>query len=213
MSTFDDAIRPVAGAIGPASGAPDGAAAPGGPRRQWLVAATGVIGGVGLLATAWPLVDSMEPSARALAVGGPVVVDLTGLAPGELRTVSWRGKPVWLMRRTAAMVRALEEPNPVLADPGSQRSEQPDACANATRSLHPDLFVAVGICTHLGCSPVLRLDDPALNAELHAPGGFYCPCHGSRFDLAGRVVKNVPAPTNLEVPEYRFLSDTSLQIG
>jgi len=202
MSTFEDVVGPPP--------ADDG---PGSTRRQWLVAATGVIGGVGLLATAWPLVDSMEPSARALAVGGPVMVDVSDLVPGHLRTVSWRGKPVWLMRRTDAMVRALEQPNPVLADPGSKRSEQPASCANATRSLHPDLFVVVGICTHLGCSPVLRLDDAALNAELHAPGGFFCPCHGSRFDLAGRVVKNVPAPTNLEVPEYRFLSDTSLQIG
>lgn len=202
MSTFEGVVGPQAADGGPGS-----------TRRQWLVAATGIVGGVGLLATAWPLVDSMEPSARALAVGGPVTVDVSDLAPGHLRTVSWRGKPVWLMRRTDAMVRALEQPNPVLADPGSKRSEQPASCANATRSLHPDLFVVIGVCTHLGCSPVLRLDDAALNAELHAPGGFFCPCHGSRFDLAGRVVKNVPAPTNLEVPEYRFLSDTSLQIG
>ena len=202
MSTFEGVVGPQAADGGPGS-----------TRRQWLVAATGVVGGVGLLATAWPLVDSMEPSARALAVGGPVTVDVSDLAPGHLRTVSWRGKPVWLMRRTDAMVRALEQPNPALADPGSKRSGQPASCANATRSLHPDLFVVIGVCTHLGCSPVLRLDDAALNAELHAPGGFFCPCHGSRFDLAGRVVKNVPAPTNLEVPEYRFLSDTSLQIG
>ena len=202
MSTFEDVV-----------GAPPVDGGPGSTRRQWLVAATGMVGGVGLLATAWPLVDSMEPSARALAVGGPVTVDVSGLAPGHLRTVSWRGKPVWLMRRTDAMVRALEQPNPALADPGSKRSGQPASCANATRSLHPDLFVVIGVCTHLGCSPVLRLDDAALNAELHAPGGFFCPCHGSRFDLAGRVVKNVPAPTNLEVPEYRFVSDTSLQIG
>lgn len=201
MSTFADVAGPPADA------------GPGDARRQWLVAATGAVGGAGLLATAWPLLDSMEPSARALAVGGPVTVDVSGLSPGHLRTVSWRGKPVWLMRRTDAMVRALEQPNPVLVDPGSKRSEQPASCANPTRSVRPDLFVVIGICTHLGCSPVLRLDDAALNAELHAPGGFYCPCHGSRFDLAGRVVKNVPAPTNLEVPEYRFLSDTSLQIG
>lgn len=223
MSTFDVAIgvgpAGTAGQLRGPAGVPAhrsggaGEHGPAGARRQWLVAATGVIGGAGLLASAWPLLDSMEPSARALAVGGPVTVDVSDLAPGQLRTVLWRGKPVWLMRRTDAMVRALEQPNPVLADPASKRSEQPASCANATRSVRADLFVAVGVCTHLGCTPVLRLDDAALNAELHAPGGFDCPCHGSRFDLAGRVVQDVPAPTNLEVPEYRFLSDSSLQIG
>jgi ubiquinol-cytochrome c reductase iron-sulfur subunit len=214
MSAIDATLGPAGGPGGPAG--PDGGmqqAGPEGARRQWLIAATGAVGGVGLLATAWPFVDSMELSARALAVGGPVVVDVSDLAPGQLRTVPWRGKPVWVMRRTPEMVRALQQPNPGLADPLSKASEQPPACANATRSERPDLFVAVGVCTHLGCTPVLRLDDPAISAELHAPGGFLCPCHGSRFDLAGRVVKNVPAPTNLEIPEYRFQSDTSVQIG
>lgn len=211
MNAIDATLGPAGGPGGPDGGMQQ--AGPEGARRQWLIAATGAVGGVGLLATAWPFVDSMELSARALAVGGPVVVDVSDLAPGQLRTVAWRGKPVWVMRRTPEMVRALQQPNPGLADPLSKASEQPPACANATRSERPDLFVAVGVCTHLGCTPVLRLDDPAINAELHAPGGFLCPCHGSRFDLAGRVVKNVPAPANLEIPEYRFLSDTSLQIG
>jgi ubiquinol-cytochrome c reductase iron-sulfur subunit len=127
--------------------------------------------------------------------------------------VAWRGKPVWLMHRTAEMVQALQRSDPALVDPLSRRSMQPASCVNATRSERPEFFVAVGVCTRLGCSPVLRLDDPALNAELHAPGGFYCPCHGSRFDLAGRVVKNVPAPTNLEIPDYRFTGTSTVQIG
>ena len=182
-------------------------------RRDALLAATSIVGGVGLVITAYPFVASMEPSARARARGGPVVADVSDLAPGQLRTVAWRGKPVWLMRRTEDMVRALQQPNPDLADPLSRQSEQPPACVNATRSERPDLFVAVGICTHLGCTPLLHLHNAALNAELHAPGGFLCPCHGSRFDLAGRVVRNVPAPTNLEIPEYRFKSASTLQIG
>jgi ubiquinol-cytochrome c reductase iron-sulfur subunit len=182
-------------------------------RRELLRVATSVMGGAGLLAAAYPFVASFEPSERAKALGGPVVVDVATLAPGELRTVAWRGKPVWLMRRTDAMVRALRQPDPVLADPQSTRSEQPASCANPTRSERPELFVAVGVCTHLGCSPRLHLDDSALNAELHAPGGFICPCHGSVFDLAGRVVKNVPAPTNLEIPGYRFTGQSTLQIG
>ena len=182
-------------------------------RRELLRRATGVVGGAGLLAVAYPLVDSMAPSERAKALGEPVTVSVSTLAPGELRTVAWRGKPVWLMRRTEAMVRALRQANPQLADPLSRRSEQPASCVNATRSERPELFVAVGVCTHLGCSPVLRLDDQALSAELRAPGGFRCPCHGSVFDLAGRVVKDVPAPTNLEIPEYRFIGPSMLKIG
>lgn len=182
-------------------------------RRELLLAATGVMGAAGLIAAAVPFVASLEPSAATRAAGGPVDVDVGKLAPGQLRTVEWRGKPVWLMRRSDAMVRALQARDDNLADPLSTRSIQPASCLNATRSERPDLFVAVGICTHLGCIPRLTLDNPALNAELHAPGGFFCPCHGSRFDLAGRVVKNVPAPTNLDIPDYRFTSATALRIG
>lgn len=182
-------------------------------RRKLLVAATGLVGGAGLIATSVPFVESLEPSELVRAQGGPVDADVTTLAPSELRVVAWRGKPIWLMRRTDAMVRALEAPDDRLADPLSARSEQPASCRNATRSERPDLFVAIGICTHLGCSPTLRLSDAALNAELRSPGGFVCPCHGSRFDLAGRVVKNVPAPINLEIPDYRFTSPTTLTIG
>ncbi len=182
-------------------------------QRRALVVATGVVGGAGLVATAVPFVGSLAPSEAARAAGAPVEVNVTGVAPGTLQTVAWRGKPVWILRRTEAMVGALNRPDAALADPGSTRSEQPEGCRNPLRSLKPELFVAVGICTHLGCSPTLRLDDPALQGELHAPGGFICPCHGSRFDLAGRVVLNVPAPTNLDVPPHRYLADGHLLIG
>ncbi|MEO7952892.1 MAG: ubiquinol-cytochrome c reductase iron-sulfur subunit [Polaromonas sp.] len=182
-------------------------------RRKLLVIATSVVGGAGLLTAAYPFVASLEPSALARAQGGPVQADISTLAVGELRTVAWRGKPVWLMRRSEEMIHALQQPNSDLADPFSRRSEQPLSCVNATRSERPDILVAVGVCTHLGCTPILRLDDKALNAELHAPGGFYCPCHGSRFDLACRVVKNVPAPTNLVIPDYRFTGASTVEIG
>lgn len=182
-------------------------------RRGLLAAATGLVGGAGLLAAAVPFVESLEPSQAANARGAPVAVDVEALAPGELRAVEWRGRPVWLMRRSDAMVRALLADNAVLADAASRHSLQPPACANATRSLRPDLFVAVGLCTHLGCSPTLRLDDEALAGELRAPGGFVCPCHGSRFDLAGRVLKNMPAPTNLEIPQHRLTAGRVVTIG
>jgi ubiquinol-cytochrome c reductase iron-sulfur subunit len=182
-------------------------------RRLVALATTGVVAGAGLIALACPFIASMEPSAKARAEGEPIDVDVSTLAVGELRTVAWRGRPIWFLRRSEEMVRALERPNPALADPMSERSEQPHSCVNATRSVRPEIFVAVGICTHLGCIPLLHLDDPGLNAELNAPGGFRCPCHGSRFDLAGRVVRNVPAPLNLEVPEYRFVSASMLHVG
>lgn len=183
------------------------------PRRRLWLRATAVVGGAGLVAAAVPFVESLAPSAVARAAAAPVEVDVSELAPGSLQTVAWRGKPVWIMRRTDAMLSALQQPDAALADPQSLRSDQPAGCRNAARSLKPELFVALGICTHLGCSPTLRLDDPALQGELHAPGGFVCPCHGSRFDLAGRVVKNVPAPTNLEIPEHAYLADGRLRIG
>lgn len=191
----------------------DDGSTPDARRRELLRAATGVMGGAGLLAAAYPFVASLEPSARARALGGPVTVDVATLAQGQMHTVAWRGRPVWLLRRSEQMVRALQQPNPDLADPLSKRSEQPLSCTNATRSERPELFVALGVCTHLGCTPTLRFDDAALNAELHAPGGYLCPCHGSRFDLAGRVVKNVPAPTNLDIPDYRFTAASVVQIG
>jgi ubiquinol-cytochrome c reductase iron-sulfur subunit len=182
-------------------------------RRRLLVCAATAWGGIGLLAAAYPFVASMEPSARDRARGRPVEVDISGLAPAQLITVAWRGKPIWLMRRTDEMVRALQRPDPQLADPMSLRSEQPASCANPTRSERAQLFVAIGVCTHLGCTPILRLDDNAIDARLNAPGGFLCPCHGSVYDLAGRVVKNVPAPLNLEIPDYRFEGTSRVRIG
>ncbi|MDB5858057.1 MAG: ubiquinol-cytochrome reductase [Ramlibacter sp.] len=181
-------------------------------KRALLIAAA-VVGGAGIVTAAVPFVASLEPSAGVLAAAAPVEVDVSLLNPGEMRTVAWRGQPVWIMRRTPAEVAALLQTNPGLADPLSRRSQQPAGCANATRSVRPDLFVCIGICTHLGCSPTLRLGDAALDAQLRAPDGYVCPCHGSVFDLAGRVVRNVPAPVNLVIPDHRFTGPDSLVIG
>lgn len=183
------------------------------PQKRLWMRIFAAASGVGLAGTAVPFVESLTPSDAARAAGAPVELDVANLAPGDMKTVAWRGKPVWIMRRSPVMVQALRRPDPLLADPRSDRSVQPDDCRNPTRSLRPDLFVALAVCTHLGCSPTLRLDDPDLQAELHAPGGFICPCHGSRFDLAGRVLKNMPAPTNLTIPQYGFASDGRLRIG
>jgi ubiquinol-cytochrome c reductase iron-sulfur subunit len=181
-------------------------------RRQWLIATTGVGGALALTAVI-PFVASMMPSERARAAGAPVEVDIGKLQPGELMIVEWRGKPVWILNRTPDMLAALKKAEPMLADPTSEKPQQPAYARNATRSRRPELLVAVGICTHLGCSPASAFTpgDPTLGADW--PGGFLCPCHGSTFDFAGRVFKNKPAPTNLEVPPHRYLSDTRLIIG
>lgn len=181
-------------------------------RRIWLTA-TAVVGGTGLIATSVPFVRSLEPSERARALGAAVEVDVRGTGPGELLTVEWRGRPVWILRRTPAMLESLGRESGLLADPTSKRSEQPEAARNPWRSLRPELGVMVGICTHLGCVPTFRPTPgtPELGADW--PGGFFCPCHGSRFDLAGRVFRNVPAPTNLDVPPYRFKVDGILVLG
>jgi ubiquinol-cytochrome c reductase iron-sulfur subunit len=183
-----------------------------GERRLWL-AATTVTGGAGLIATAVPFVSSMAPSERARASGAPVEVDLAGIQPGELKTVEWRGKPVFVLRRSTDMLRSLTQHDDLLADPGSRRSEQPEYTVNVDRSVRPEIAVMVGICTHLGCIPTFRPTPGAPDIGASWPGGFYCPCHGSKFDLAGRVFKNVPAPTNLVVPPYHFASDGRLLIG
>ena len=182
-------------------------------RRTWLIA-TSVAGGVAATATAVPFVASFAPSERARAMGAAVEVDIGDLAPGEMKVVEWRGKPVWVVRRTPEMIAAVEHPSPDLADPASQRDQQPPYAQNATRSIKPDVFVVVGICTHLGCSPTAvpaGTNNPSLPSDW--PGGYFCPCHGSTFDGAGRVFKNKPAPTNLEVPPYQFLGDAKLLIG
>ena len=182
-------------------------------KRLWLIA-TGVAGGAAALATAVPFVSTFAPSERAKAAGGPVEVDLSDIPPGGSKTVEWRGKPVWIVRRTPEMLAALQGHDAQLVDPQSTKDQQPAYARNAARAVKPEVFVAVGICTHLGCSPS-NAPAGAANPSLPAdwPGGFFCPCHGSTFDGAGRVFKNKPAPTNLEVPPYRYASDSRILIG
>jgi ubiquinol-cytochrome c reductase iron-sulfur subunit len=182
-------------------------------KRKFLIAATSAVGGVAVAGVAVPLVMSMMPSARAKAAGAPVEVDISKIEPGMLLTVEWRGKPVWIVYRTKEMLEQLPKNDPMLADPNSDMPQQPPYCKNGTRSIKPEYLVAVGICTHLGCSPTFRKDVGAADLGAGWPGGFFCPCHGSKFDLAARVFKGVPAPTNLVVPPYQFLSDAKLLIG
>jgi ubiquinol-cytochrome c reductase iron-sulfur subunit len=181
-------------------------------RRRFLLRVTAGAGGIATLASAYPFLASLAPSARARAEGAPVDADLADIAPGEMKTVAWRGKPVWILRRTPEMLAGLARHDDLLADPQSKEtSQQPDDCRNAGRSLQPEWFVCIGICTHLGCSPTLREHAGELDPQW--PGGFFCPCHGSKFDLSGRVFRNVPAPTNLVIPTYRYLTPTRLRIG
>ncbi len=184
-----------------------------GERRAALVTACAV-GGAGAAAIAVPFVSSFTPSERAKAAGAPVQVDLSGIAPGEMKTVEWRGKPVWILRRTPEMIESVKKADGAVADPKSQRTAfpTPEYARNELRSIKPEYFIAVGICTHLGCSPVGPLAAGS-NIALGADPGFLCPCHGSTFDLAGRVYKAKPAPDNLEVPPHKYLSDTSVVIG
>ena len=190
---------------------PDSAGDP--ERRTWLIA-TGAAGGVAAVGTAVPFVSTFAPSERAKAAGAPVEVDLGDIAPGATKVVEWRGKPVWVVRRTAAMLAALQGHDAELVDPESKRDQQPPYARNPQRSIKPEVFVAVGICTHLGCSPTAvpqGSNNPSLPADW--PGGYFCPCHGSTFDGAGRVYRNKPAPTNLEVPPHRYLSDARILVG
>ena len=185
-------------------------------KRTWLIAST-CAGVGGTVATAWPFLSSLQPSERAKAAGAPVEVDISALKPGEKMTVEWRGKPVWIVRRTPEEVAALPKHDGELADPQSKRKPDeltPAYARNEGRSIKPDYLVVVGICTHLGCSPSDRFQ-PGAQASLPDdwPGGFLCPCHGSTFDMAGRVFKNKPAPDNLEVPPHQYLTDTRLVIG
>jgi ubiquinol-cytochrome c reductase iron-sulfur subunit len=182
--------------------------------RRRLIIATAAVGGVGAVTAMIPFLSSMLPSERAKAAGAPVEVDVSNLAPGQLITVEWRGKPVWILNRTADMLDSLAKLADAVADPKSEQKQQPDYCSNATRSIKPNFLVAVGICTHLGCSPSSKFKkgiEDGMPAEWL--GGFLCPCHGSTFDFAGRVFKNKPAPTNLEVPPHTYLSETRILIG
>jgi ubiquinol-cytochrome c reductase iron-sulfur subunit len=184
-------------------------------RRHFLLVATTVTGIAGAALTAVPFVASWKPSARAQALGAPVEQDISKIEPGAMIKVNWRGQAIFIMRRTPQMNGHLEDPGLVqqLRDPKSDESEQPEYAKNPARSLKPEYLILVGVCTHLGCAPLGRFqpNDPELGADW--PGGFYCPCHGSKFDLAGRVFKDVPAPLNLKVPPYRFINDGLVQIG
>jgi ubiquinol-cytochrome c reductase iron-sulfur subunit len=182
-------------------------------KRRFLTAAATVVGGVGVAFLAVPFIKSWLPSERAQAAGAPVEVDISKLEPGARLTVEWRGKPVWLVRRTAQMMDDLPTLDDQLRDPKSEDSEQPAYTKNEHRSIKPDLLILVGICTHLGCSPTFRPDRAPADLGSDWKGGFFCPCHGSRFDLAGRVYKGVPAPTNMTVPPYKFLSDSRVLVG
>ena len=181
-------------------------------RRKLLARATGAAGGLALAGAAYPFLASLAPSERARALGSPVEIDAARVAPGALTTIAWRGKPVWILHRTRDMLDRLDSARASLSDPGSSvTSQQPQYARNATRSLRPELFVAVGLCTHLGCVP--NYEPQPGSVQPGWPGGFYCPCHGSKFDLAGRVFRGSPAPINLDVPRYSFTSSTGLIIG
>jgi ubiquinol-cytochrome c reductase iron-sulfur subunit len=182
-------------------------------KRRMLTAATSVVGAIGAVYVAVPFVASMQPSARAKAAGAPVEADISKLEPGQLLRVKWRGKPVWIVRRTQAMLDALPTLDDQLRDPMSEESEQPAYCKNEVRSRKPEYLVAIGICTHLGCSPTYRPEVAPEDLGAGWKGGFFCPCHGSRFDLAGRVFQGVPAPLNLVIPPYQYLTDATLLIG
>ena len=181
------------------------------PRRRFLTAATSFVAGAGVVGVATPFVKSWNPSAKAKAVGAPVRVDPSKIEPGSMITVAWQGKPVWILRRTTTNIENLDqnEHREKLRDPDSENNQQPDYAKNGYRSIKEDIFVAVGVCTHLGCVPNYE-PDGRLDVE-HAL--YFCPCHGSKFDLAGRVFKNVPAPTNLIIPPHQYLDHDLLEIG
>ena len=183
-------------------------------RRRFLTGTTVVIGGLGAAVASVPFIASFQPSAKAKAIGAPVSVDISKIEPGQRITQKWRGQPVWIVRRTSAMLDTLKALDAdTLRDPGSEESSQPGYATNAWRSSREEYLVLVGLCTHLGCSPsfVPEAGGEALGNDWI--GGFFCPCHGSKFDLAGRVYKGVPAPTNLIVPPYRYETDTQVVIG
>ncbi len=190
--------------------------AKGSGRRRLLIKATAVAGVVGIGAAAWPFIASWRPSARARAYGAPVDVDVSRIEPGAQITVVWRGQAVWVFRRTPQILRGLADPQLTsrLRDPDSlESSQQPAYARNPTRSIKPQVLIVVGLCTHLGCVPLFRPEAATQDLGAAWPGGYFCPCHGSMFDFAGRVLKDVPAPTNLVVPPHRYLSSDVVRIG
>jgi len=185
-------------------------------RRYFLIGASAAVGGVGVVGAAVPFVASWSPSAKARAAGAPITIDISKLRPGEMLgpTPAWRGQPIFVLNRQAETIEQLEEPNSELADPDSSNTDmQPEYAQNPWRSQRPEIGVYIGLCTHLGCSPKFYGEVKPEPFAADWQGGFFCPCHGSRFDMAGRVVSGVPAPDNLPVPPYRFVSDTVLVIG
>ena len=182
-------------------------------KRKFLTIATAAVGGFGALVGAIPFIGSMKPSERAKAAGAPVEEDISKIAPGTIKTVEWRGQPVWIINRTDEMTADLVNHNDQLSDPMCEvESQQPVYCKNAGRAIKPNIGVVVGLCTHLGCAPTPKIDEGGDMGE-NWTGGFFCPCHGSKFDLSGRVYKGSPAPTNLVVPPHSYLADGTLVIG
>ncbi|MEN9659241.1 MAG: ubiquinol-cytochrome c reductase iron-sulfur subunit [Pseudomonadota bacterium] len=182
-------------------------------KRRFLLIATGVAGAVAGAGVATPFIASFFPSERAKAAGAPVELDISKLELGQQVTTEWRGKPVWVVKRTPEMLANLPKLDSKLTDPTSAASEQPEYCNNAARSIKPEIWVALGVCTHLGCSPTFRPDLAPADLGPEWLGGFYCPCHGSKFDLAGRVYSGVPAPKNLDIPPHKYITEARLLIG
>jgi ubiquinol-cytochrome c reductase iron-sulfur subunit len=182
-------------------------------KRQFLTTALTVVGAVGAGYLAVPFLSQMQPSAKAMAAGAPVEIDISKMEEGQLLRVAWRGKPVWVLNRTPEVLQTLTTLEDKLADPLSDESIQPTSSKNPVRSIKPEVFIAIGLCTHLGCSPTFRPEIAPHDLGEDWKGGFFCPCHGSKFDLAGRVYRGVPAPTNLEIPPYRYITDTQIIIG
>jgi ubiquinol-cytochrome c reductase iron-sulfur subunit len=183
-------------------------------RRRLLLIATSAASVVAGVAVAVPFLASWFPSARALAAGAPVEADISKLEPGQQITVEWRGKPVWLLKRTPEMLARLPQNSPLLVDPESKNAVQPPYVKGPERAIKPEIFVAIGVCTHLGCSPTLKKEvGAASDMGPEWPGGYYCPCHNSRFDLSARVFKGSPAPTNLSIPSHRYATDAVVVIG
>lgn len=179
-------------------------------KRHFLTGTMTVVGGIGTAVAAIPFLSSMQPSARAKAAGAPVKADISSIEPGQLLRFKWRGKPVWVVHRPAEALDQLAKMDPLLADPKSQKQQQPVYATNPYRSIRPEILVLVGLCTHFGCAPLYQ---PTGSDQIGPEGGFFCPCHGSKFDMAGRVYANVPAPSNLEVPPYQYLDENLILIG
>ena len=182
-------------------------------RRRFLVGATSVVGGVGVVGAAVPFVASWNPSAKARSAGAPVRANISKLEPGQQMTVEWRGQPVWIIRRTPEMIEHIKQMDDRVQDPQSEELQQPEYAKNELRAIRPEFLIVVGICTHLGCSPKFRPEIGPADLGAGWLGGFFCPCHGSKFDLSGRVYKAVPAPKNLEVPPYFYETDTVIVVG